>query len=76
LSVPAGFAAAAYLVGGLHSLAGWLDPLRFLSPFWLVGQSPLEDGVDGWGILVVLGAAVAILAAGAALVERRDLVTP
>jgi ABC-2 type transport system permease protein len=76
LGVSAGFAAAAYLVGGLHSLAGWLDPFRFLSPFWLVGQSPLEDGVDGWGILVVLAASVAILAAGAVLSERRDLQTP
>lgn len=76
LGVSAGFAAAAYLVGGLHSLAGWLDPLRVLSPFWLVGQSPLQNGVDGWGILVVLVAAGAVLVAGAFLVERRDLQTP
>ncbi|HKD34564.1 MAG TPA: ABC transporter permease subunit [Gaiellaceae bacterium] len=76
LGISAGFAAATYLVGGLHSLAGWLDPLRFLSPFWLVGQSPLEDGVNGWGILVVLAASAAIIGAGAALSERRDLETP
>jgi beta-exotoxin I transport system permease protein len=76
LGLSAGFAAAAYLVGGLHSLAGWLNPLRVLSPFWLVGQSPLQNGVDGWGILVVLAAAVVALAAGAVLVERRDLQTP
>ena len=76
LAIPAGYAAAAYLVGGLHDLAGWLDPLRFLSPFWLIGQSPLQNGVDGWGTLVVLLAAVLALAAGAVLVERRDLETP
>jgi len=76
LAVPAGYAAAAYLVSGLHSLAGWLDPLRFLSPFWLVGSSPLQDGVDGWGVLVVLAAAAGVLAAGAVLVERRDLEVP
>jgi ABC-2 type transport system permease protein len=76
LGLSAGFAAAAYLVGGLHSLAGWLNPLRVLSPFWLVGQSPLQNGVNGWGILVVLAAAAAVLAAGALLVERRDLQTP
>jgi ABC-2 type transport system permease protein len=76
LGLSAGFAAAAYLVGGLHSLAGWLDPLRVLSPFWLVGQSPLQNGVNGWGILVVLAAAAVALAAGAVLVERRDLQTP
>ena len=25
-------------------LAGWLDPFRFLSSFWLVGSSPLQGG--------------------------------
>jgi hypothetical protein len=58
---------------GLHDLAGWLDPLRFLSPFWLIGSSPLQDGVDGWGVLVVLAGALAAVAVGAVLVERRDL---
>jgi len=73
LGLPAGYAAAAYLVGGLHALAGWLDPLRVLSPFWLVGQSPLQNGVDWWGVLVVAVAAAAALTAGGLLVERRDL---
>src|SRR5262249_3876273 len=70
LGVPAAYAAAAYLVGGLHDLAGWLDPLRFLSPFWLVGQAPLEHGLDGWGALAVAVAAAIVLAAGAWLVGR------
>ena len=34
-------------------LAGWLDPFRFLSSFWLVGTSPLENGLNWWGVLVV-----------------------
>lgn len=76
LGVPAAFAAAAYLVGGLYTLADWLKPFRFLSPFWLVGQSPLQNGVDGWGVLAVLVAAVVALGAGALLVELRDLQTP
>ena len=76
LALPAGYAAGAYLVGGLHDLAGWLDPLRFLSPFWLIGQSPLQNGVDRWGTLVVLVAAAGTLAAGAVMVERRDLEVP
>jgi ABC-2 type transport system permease protein len=76
IGVPAGVAAAGYLVGGLHGLAGWLDPFRFLSPFWLVGSSPLGSGVNGAGVPVVLGAALLLLVAGSLLVERRDLETP
>jgi ABC-2 type transport system permease protein len=76
IGVPAAYAAAAYLVSGLHSLAGWLDPLRFLSPFWLVGSAPLQHGVDAWGVLVVFGAAVGTLTAGALLIDRRDLESP
>lgn len=76
IGIPAGAAAAAYLVSGLHGLAGWLDPFRFLSPFWLVGSSPLQRGADGWGIVVVVVAGVIALLAGSLLVERRDLETP
>lgn len=76
IGVPAGVAAAAYLVGGLHALAGWLDPFRFLSPFWLVGSTPLRSGADNAGVLVVVLVAVVVLLAGAWLVERRDLESP
>jgi ABC-2 type transport system permease protein len=76
IGVPAALAAASYLVGGLHGLAGWLDPFRFASTFWLVGSSPLQGGADPLGIAVVAAASVVALAAGAILVERRDLETP
>jgi beta-exotoxin I transport system permease protein len=76
IGVPAAFAAADYLIGGLHELASWLDPFRFLSPFWWIGQSPLRSGVHGWGVLVVGASALACLAAAAVLLERRDLQTP
>jgi ABC-2 type transport system permease protein len=76
IALPAGYAAAAYLVSGLHDLAGWLDPLRFLSPFWLIGSAPLQNGVDGLGVLVVLAAALTAVGVGAVLVERRDLEVP
>ena len=49
IGIPAGLAATGYLVNGLHGVAGWLDPFRFVSPFWLVGTSPLRQGVHGWG---------------------------
>jgi ABC-2 type transport system permease protein len=76
VAVPAGVAAAGYLVSGLHSLAGWLDPFRFLSAFWWLGSSPLENGIRGVGAVVLAVAAVAALVAGAVLVERRDLEVP
>ncbi len=37
-AVPAALAAAGYLIAGLHDLAGWLDPLRYVSAFWWVGR--------------------------------------
>jgi len=76
LGIAAGTAAVDYLIGGLHDLAGWLDPFRFISPFWLVGQSPLQQGTDLLGVVVVLAASVVVLAVGATLVERRDLEVP
>jgi beta-exotoxin I transport system permease protein len=76
VALPAGLAAAGYLVAGLHSLAGWLDPFRVLSAFWWIGTSPLQNGIRGWGALVVALAAVAVLIVGAVLVERRDLEAP
>ncbi len=76
IGIPAALAAGAYLVSGLHELAGWLDPFRFLSPFWLVGSSPLQNGAEGWGVLVVVVVSFVVLAAGSLLLERRDLETP
>ena len=76
IGVPASVAAAGYLVNGLHELAGWLDPFRFLSPFWLLGSSPLQGGIDAWGTFVVFAVSIAVLAAGSLLVERRDLEAP
>lgn len=76
VALPAGVAAAGYLVSGLHSLAGWVDPFRFLSAFWWLGTSPLQHAIRGSGALVLALAAVAILIVGASLVERRDLRAP
>lgn len=73
IAVPAGLAAIAYLIAGLHSLADWLDPFRYVSTFYYAGQSTLSSGVD-WGHLTVLAAAsVIVLAAAIAVFERRDL---
>jgi beta-exotoxin I transport system permease protein len=76
IAVPAGFAAAAYLVNGLQDLASWLSPFRFVSSFWWAGQSPLSTGVQYDGCLVLAVAATAVLLAGSLLLERRDLQVP
>jgi ABC-2 type transport system permease protein len=76
VALPAGLAAGGYLVSGLHSLAGWLDPFRVLSAFWWIGTSPLQNGIRGVGAIVVGLAAVVALLAGAVLVDRRDLEAP
>lgn len=76
VGLPAGLAAAGYLVSGLHSLAGWLDPFRFLSAFWWIGTSPLQNGIRGSGALVLALSAIAVLFGGALAVERRDLEVP
>lgn len=76
VALPAGLAAGSYLVSGLHSLAGWLDPFRYLSAFWWIGTAPLQNGIRGVGALVVAIVAVAALFAGAALVGRRNLEVP
>src|SRR4029450_7986899 len=76
VAIPAGAAAIAYLVGGLHDLASWLDPFRFLSSFWWIGQSPLTSGVELGRLLVVFAASLVALAAAALLIERRDLQVP
>ena len=75
IGVPAALAAGSYLIAGLHELADWLEPFRFVSSFWWIGSAPLRTGVNPWGMLVLAVAALVVLAAGALLSERRDLRT-
>jgi ABC-2 type transport system permease protein len=76
ITVPAAFAAFGYLVNGLYSQASWLEPLRYLSSFWWLGQSPLSLGVEYDQFVVLAVAAVVALAGAALLIERRDLEVP
>jgi len=76
VALPAGLAAGSYLIAGLHGLAGWLDPFRFLSAFWWIGSSPLQNGIRGSGAIILALVALGVLLAGAMLVARRDLEVP
>ena len=76
IAVSAGIAAVGYLVNGLHELASWLDPFRFVSSFWWLGQSPLSTGVRYDGYFVLGLASIVVLVAAALLIERRDLQVP
>jgi ABC-2 type transport system permease protein len=75
VGVPAALAAAAYLVSGLHEVAGWLDPFRFVSSFWWAGQAPLSGGVDYSHLLVLALAGAFVLATALVLIARRDIET-
>lgn len=75
VGVPATLAAGAYLVGGLHTIAGWLDPFRYASSFWWTGQAPLSGGVDYARLTTVVVGAAATLAVAIVLIDRRDLET-
>ena len=53
-------------------LADRLAPLRFVSAFHYYG-APLRDGIDISSFAVMTGAAVVLAAAGAMLLQRRDI---
>jgi hypothetical protein len=74
--VPAGLAAFGYLVNGLYAQAAWLEPFRYLSSFWWIGQSPLSTGVPYDRFVVVALGALVALAAAALLIRRLDLEVP
>ena len=73
IGVPSALAAVSYLVAGLAGLASWLAPFRYVSAFHYSGQAPLQNGVDGLRLLVVVASTVVVLALAAVLFERRDL---
>jgi ABC-2 type transport system permease protein len=72
LGTGAGLLAAMYLVDVLGKLAGGLGWLRAISAFRWYG-TPLEDGLDVPGLVLLVVAAALLAAAGAACYERRDI---
>ncbi len=74
IAIAAGLAVAAWLWDGLAQSVDALDGWRALSPFYqALGRNPLREGAPwaGWALLAL--ATVALAAAAAVGLERRDL---
>jgi ABC-2 type transport system permease protein len=74
IGIPAAVAAFGYIVSTLHSLASWLGPFRWISPFYYAGQNPLANSPHiAYLTVLALGSVVVVLVA-VVLFERRDVV--
>ncbi|AHH19772.1 hypothetical protein NONO_c49880 [Nocardia nova SH22a] len=74
LGVTSALAAAAYLLSSLAPVVHWLRPARFASPFfYAVGDGQLDHGLSLAWCGVLIGIAVAAVAATVAAFERLDL---
>ncbi len=74
IAVGAGIAVFGFIANGIISqVQGW-EWIRGLSPFqWLNGQNPLQTGVQGGNVLLMLSLTVVLVAAGTWLFNRRDV---
>ena len=67
-------AAGAYLVNGLAGLAGWLRPVRPLSPYYqFIGHDPLRTGMWPAAAVAMAVTAAVVAATGAWTFEHRDV---
>jgi ABC-2 type transport system permease protein len=74
LAGSAGVAVLGYLANAVFPQVEGLAWARDLSPFhWYLGGSPLVNGLQASGILLLLGAAVVLVAAGTWAFNRRDI---
>jgi ABC-2 type transport system permease protein len=74
IGVASGIAGASYLIGSLAPVVSWIEPLRFVSPFYYAtGGNPLANGVSPAHYGVLVASACVLLAVAVAAFERRDL---
>ena len=74
VAAAATLATAGYVVQGLLGLSDALRPLRFLTPWhWYLGRNMLVHGVAPDALVVPTVLSLVVLAAGAAVFDRRDL---
>lgn len=71
--VAAGVGVASYLVATLSGLAGWLEPFRYVSPFWYATDRTISQGLSVLDAAVLAGSAAVLLGLAVAAFERRDL---
>ncbi|MEZ5145037.1 MAG: ABC transporter permease subunit [Acidimicrobiales bacterium] len=71
--VAAGVGVASYLVSSLAGIASWLEPFRYLSPFWYATDGAMTKGVPAWHLAVLVGLLAVLVAAAVGLFERRQL---
>jgi ABC-2 type transport system permease protein len=77
IAVAAGVAGATYLLGSLGPVVSWLEPFKWVSPFYYAtGENPLANGIAGWKFAVLLGFCLAGFTAALASFERRDMRSP
>lgn len=74
LAVPGGLAVLTFTVNGLVSQVAHLGWTRHLSPFhWLTQGAPMTNGLQVLPVLVPVVLTLAVVAAGALALDRRDL---
>jgi ABC-2 type transport system permease protein len=69
-------AGASYVVNGLATLVGWLEPVREFSPFYQYsGHDPLRNGFSSLAIAVSVASTVVLVLASVRAFRRRDVAT-
>jgi len=75
-AVPAAAAAATYVINGLGTLVGWLEPLRPASPFYQYsGHDPLRTGLWPLGVAVAILSIAAFVTLATRTFQQRDVGT-
>jgi ABC-2 type transport system permease protein len=76
IGVASGAALATFLLKTFASVTSWLEPYRFLSPFYYyTGHDPLRNGFDIVDPIVLAGISAVALAVALMSFERSDLAT-
>lgn len=74
LAISAAVALASYLLSGLAAIVEWLEPARWVSPFYLaIGRDPLRDGLSAGGTVALVAMAAVLVVAGLIGFARRDV---